>query len=235
MGKDKEKKKCSVEGCCNDSRSLGYCNMHYQRFLRIGMIEAVNKNKKWTQEEVDYLKANYTGKVGQIQKVADHLGRSYNSVREKAKTLGIKTCRYLKSEEIDYIMNNPHITNQYLAKRLKISKRSVINYRTRYNAGTYLDSVEDKITVAEITRLTGVSRHTVHETWIKNHGLPAKKIDKYRMVKLNDLLEWMQEHPERWDATRCERWYFSQYPWFEEKRKDDFAKMVKKKWGENAS
>lgn len=225
-------KECSVEGCCNPSRTRSYCNMHYLRFLRNGEIEAKIIMNKWTDEEVEYLKKHYTGKVGQIQKVADHLGRSYNSVHEKAKNLGIKTCRKLTEEEIEYMLNHPHIHNNALAKRFGITKSAVTNLRTRYNAGTYLESVDNKLTIAEITRLMGVPRSTVYQTWIKNYGLTAKKIDSYRMVKLNDFLKWMQDNKDIWDATRCEEWYFSNYPWFKEKLKQDSLEKRKKRWGE---
>ena len=45
-------------------------------------------------------------------------------------------------------------------------------------------------------------------------------------------VDFMLENPKRWDATKCDKYFFMKYDWFEEKRKADFEKMVGKKWGD---
>ncbi len=61
--------------------------------------------RKWTNQEVDFLKKNY-GKLTP-QQCAKHLGRNKNSVKQKAIRLGVGGRRQsFSSEEISYIVSN---------------------------------------------------------------------------------------------------------------------------------
>ena len=101
------------------------------------------------------------------------------------------------------------------------------------DADGYLEQAkkaESKAKKTDYYAILGVDRNTVLH-WCKQKGLKNRKVGRYRIVNEKDLFSFLEQNQKLWDATKCESWYFQNYKWFEKKRKEDFDKMVKKRWG----
>ena len=130
------------------------------------------KGNRWTREEEEYLE-KYHGRMSQ-KKIAEKLGKSVGSVREKSRRMGLGN----------------------------------------------LEEVMDGMTCSAISQIVGVCRKTISTTWIQK-GLKTKKINKYMVIKEDDLLEFMQNYPELWDARKCDYYFFQRFEWFIEKLSSD--------------
>lgn len=128
--------------------------------------------KNWTKIEDDYLREYYDKKpVGEI---AEYLDRSKNSISHRAFRLGIKCGRFLTEEEHKYIEEHARYSNEQLAAFLGRSNHCIRQIRVDLY-GTILDNNENKLTFAEIERLTGRSRGYVKNIWVKK-GLNIKRL-----------------------------------------------------------
>ena len=55
-------------------------------------------------------------------------------------------------------------------------------------------------------------------------GLKSVRKNPYVMYRQQDIIRYMEEHPEDWNAARVtDDTLFMQYPWFKEKRKNDIS------------
>lgn len=85
--------------------------------------------KPWSEDEVEYLKANLTDKG--FQQIADTLGRSKNSVKAQCQKLGIvqnPNVRHVRwnKQEVEFLKANwTTMTNKELQEKLHRSKSSV--------------------------------------------------------------------------------------------------------------
>ena len=118
-------------------------------------------------------------------------------------------------------------TKSDIARLMKRSKSSVSNKRRELGIEPLLETT-DKWTFSQITEAVGVSKGVVNKTWVK-HGLKFQKRAYFRLVKEEDLHKFMQEHPELWDATKCDYYLFCQYPWFMEKLEQDKQEPIEQK------
>lgn len=183
---------------------------------------------RWTKDEIDFLRKNYS-KIG-ANGVAEALGRSKDSVAVKASKLKIRYGRYFTSHQMKYIERNIGIVSyREMAKRTGHTYSAIRTYIYR-NGLTRVSSDNDMVSVSEFARLVGCCKETVPRTYQK-YGLTIYKAGKHTTVNMTEAAEWLRTHPERWDATRCQKWYFEKYPWFAEKHKNDFEKMIGKRWG----
>lgn len=189
----------------------------------------------WTPEQLDYLEKNY-GKIP-TKELANHVGKKVSAVIQYANKNGISANRYFSDKEIEFIEKNIRRMN-YTDIDKALNRPIGATKRYCYKNGIQKCELEDCLKLAEVARLAGVDRSTISRTWVK-HGLTVRKSGKTSLIKISTLLTWMKQHPERWNATRCESWFFQQYPEikkiFNNKRKEDFQKLVKSRWGENAS
>ena len=82
--------------------------------------------KEWKKEEIEFLVKNY-GKM-KIREIARRLGRSYGSVRTKAKVLGLqrRNYKFWTEEEKKFLLENiDKLSLDEIAKRLGRSRESV--------------------------------------------------------------------------------------------------------------
>ena len=181
----------------------------------------------WTNEQIEWLKKHY-GKVptSECEKV---LGKTKHCIREYAMKHGISSHRYFTDKEKIFIKKMVY-KMAYEDIDRKLGRPLGATRRYCYNNGMLKHELDDCLSLSEASRLTGLDKSTINRTWAK-YGLKITKSGKYSFIKLDHFLDFMENHPERYDATKCERWYFQNYKWFEEKRKEDFDKMVKKRWG----
>lgn len=84
--------------------------------------------KTWTDEQIQYLKDNY-GKIP-TREIANHLGRKYEYVKDKAGKLGLKTgnvIRWQEHEDKVLIENYANMSSQDIADMLGKKVESVYN------------------------------------------------------------------------------------------------------------
>ena len=131
----------------------------------------------------------------------------------------MKGNRWTKEEETYLEKYHGIMDQKRIAKKLGKSVGSVREKSRRMGLGN-LEEAATGITCSNVSRIVGVCRKTVNTTWIAK-GLKAKKINRYVMVKEDDLLEFMQNHPNLWDARKCDYYFFQRFDWFIEKLSED--------------
>lgn len=119
-------------------------------------------------------------------------------------------------------------TKRDIARLMKRSPSSISNKVCELELGGLMDNT-DRWTFQQITDAIGVSKGVVHKTWVK-HGLKYVKRGYYCLVEEKELLRFMQEHPEFWNAAKCDYYLFYQYPWFMEKLEQDKKVPVKNRY-----
>jgi len=79
---------------------------------------------RWTDDEVKYLKEN--AEYGNYQEIADHLGRSYSSVKSKANKIDLQTRIKWTEEKITFLKQNyPEKSDEKIAEKLGCTERAV--------------------------------------------------------------------------------------------------------------
>lgn len=106
-------------------------------------------------------------------------------------------------------------TKADIAKKLKRTPSSISNKVRELKLGGLLDNTE-MWTFSMIAEAVGMDRSSIGNTWVK-HGLKYVKRKSFCLVTEKELLRFMKEHPERWNATKCDYYLFYKYPWFIEK------------------
>ena len=106
-----------------------------------------------------------------------------------------------------------------IAKELGRSVQSVKNKRIELGIQSFTEQT-DKLTMVQISELVGVDKSTISKVW-KKHGLRFRKIGYYMMTSEDNLLSFMQEHPELWKASKCDYYFFRQNEWFLERLKNE--------------
>ena len=106
-----------------------------------------------------------------------------------------------------------------VARMLKRSPSSIGNKRRELGIDSFTINT-DKWNFKQITEAVGVSIGVVHKTWVK-HGLKFTKKGNLRMVDEDELLRFMKNNPNLWNAAKCDYYLFYQYPWFMEKYEKD--------------
>lgn len=183
---------------------------------------------KWTEEQEEYLRENYR-KKGPAH-CAEYIGKSVASIWRKANKMDLNSGRYFTEKERKYIEKNiGKVALRDMAKRTGHTYDAIRIYISR-NGFAHVSSTNNRMTIREFSRLLNIDDQTIRKTYAK-YGLQITKAGKFCTVDIDEAVEWLRTHPERWDASKCEKWFFNRYAWFEEKRKADFQKMVERRWG----
>ena len=135
---------------------------------------------------------------------------------------------WTKEEEEILIKYSERMTEGGIAKKLKRSPKSVGCKRRRLGVPSFVDQT-DKLTGAMVADLVGVHKTNIYTTWEKK-GLKMEIIGKNKMVDEKTLLVFMREHPELWNASDCDYYFFSQYKWFKDRLEIERVNGVKKKF-----
>lgn len=131
-----------------------------------------------------------------------------------------KQRRRWTKEEIETLKKlSERYTKSDIAKKMNRSVGSVNGKLNALGIGGLIN-VTDKWTFSMIAEAVGVSKHAVSRTW-KKHGLRYSRRAYYCLVSEKNLLDFMKEHPELWDATKCDYSLFCKYDWFMEKLSED--------------
>lgn len=195
----------------------------------------------WSEEDLLILKQNWTQDdkdLGQL------LERSRAAVRAKRAQLGLvgkpaKTGTAWLEQEQRYLTDNWGIcTAPEIAETLGRTVTAVKLKAKRLHLGGQMTSGE-MLTARSVASLLGVDGHTVLGYWVTKCGLWAKPRrwgagdEEVYVIRLPDLLSWMQAHQSLWDSRRLSPGALGpEPPWLTEKRASDLALPARrcKKW-----
>ena len=108
-----------------------------------------------------------------------------------------------------------------VARKLNRSENAVFLKRQRLGIGGFIANT-DMLTRNTLSRILGVENRTI-QYW-ERKGLKSVRKNPYVMYRQQDIIRYMKEHPEDWNAARVtDDTLFMQYPWFKEKRKNDIS------------
>lgn len=169
------------------------------------------KQCTWTPEQDDFLRANYHSL--QLKEIARILGKPTSTVNSRVNRLGITRTKKeppWSAEDIRFLRENwGKLSIRTLAKRLNRSEYGVLVKSKRLKLGPIQD--KSLFTKSEICHLLRVDHRKVGR-WVSQGLLKAKiaptsrKRGKSRnilQVKPKDLLDFLREHPDQWDARKA--------------------------------
>lgn len=183
--------------------------------------------KRWTQAEKDYLQKYYRKKT--FREIGEHLNRTEYAVSNYALRNGLNTM--WTEEDIEYIRDHyGKISTDRIAKKLQRTAGAVRQMASLEGIGSRDHGLLNSVEAGD---LLGRDSSTIRY-WIRIGKLKAKRKDRKVLITEKAFIQFLRTYPEKWDATQCEEWYFRKYDWFKQKRKEDFQKLVKERWGEDA-
>lgn len=98
-----------------------------------------------------------------------------------------------------------------VARKLNRSENAVFLKRQRTGIGGFMANT-DMLTRNTISRILGVENRTL-QYW-ERKGLKSVRKNPYVMYRQQDIIRYMEEHPEDWNAARVtDDTLFMQYPW----------------------
>lgn len=180
---------------------------------------------KWTKAEHELFVKNYG--IIPLPQLAKMLNRSEGALRIYASNHNIVSGRFWGKEQDEYLTRwYTKKTNEQIGKHLNRSEIAVMRRAQRLGLGTMKD-YSDSMLVSEVSELMGLN-----DTYIMRYfrGLKFIKHKKYVFINEVDLEKWLVEHPDKWDATKCDKDYFEYFPWFHEKLLQDRAKKLDARW-----
>ena len=133
--------------------------------------------------------------------------------------------RWAKEEEKFLLKYSETKTDGQIAKALKRSTSSVRTKRWRMNIMPVLEQT-DKIKGAEIANLVGMDKSNIYTTWVKK-GFKMQTIGRNKVASEDELVKFMQSHPELWKASKCDYYFFCRYKWFKERLEREKKGMEK--------
>ena len=131
-------------------------------------------------------------------------------------------------EEIETLKRlSAKYTKSDIAKKMGRTESSITNKRQELGIDCMMNLTE-LWNFSQIARAVGKSNGIVNTVWVK-HGFKYTKRGYFCLAEEKEVLRFMQEHPELWDATKCDYYLFYQYPWFINKLEEDRKKSYKNK------
>lgn len=106
-----------------------------------------------------------------------------------------------------------------VARKLNRSENAVFLKRQRLGIGGYRDNT-DMLTRNTLSQILGIENRTI-QYW-ERKGLKSIRKKPYVMYRQQDIIRYMKEHPEDWNAARItDDSLFMGYDWYKEKRRTD--------------
>ena len=79
----------------------------------------------------------------------------------------------------------------------------------------------DLLTINQVQKLLCVQYKTINKTW-RSKGLRFMRKGNYLVCREEDLVKFLKEHPECWNANKVtDDSILMRYPWYHEKKKQD--------------
>lgn len=129
--------------------------------------------------------------------------------------------RLWTQEELDYLENmSGTFTVATMAKRLGRSFDAV-NIKLNRMGLVGFEKSTDLLTLNQVCLMMGVDSKTVHKKW-KSKGFRMRRRGKYNTIKQEELIRYLEAHPEDWNATKVtDDSLIMRFPWYQEKRRQD--------------
>ena len=109
-----------------------------------------------------------------------------------------------------------------VARRLNRTKEAVFLKRQRIGIGGYMANT-DMLTRNTVSKILGIENRTL-QYW-ERKGLKSYRKRPYVMYRQEDIIKYMREQPEDWNAARVtDDTMFMRYDWYKEKRKNDISR-----------
>ena len=135
----------------------------------------------------------------------------------------VKRKKWTDDETRRLIALSEKYTKSEIAKKLHRTPSSVGCKLQCLGVTGGLSGRTEKWNFRQIEEELGLSEGTVNKYWTK-HGLKFSRSGYYCLVEEKEILRFMQEHPDMWNATKCDYYLFYQYPWFMKKLEEDKKK-----------
>lgn len=178
--------------------------------------------ERWTDEEIRILEKHYKKNPAKCQKLLPN--RTMVSINQKAYRIGIST---LWTEEEDEKLRelSEKYTKSKLAEKMGRSPSAVNNRRRILGIEPFTDTT-DMYNFTQIAEMLGLNHSTISKVWVKN-GFKYKKIGNKNYAKEQEVLKYMRDHPDCYDARKADYYLFYRYKWFIEKLEEDKQKTTK--------
>lgn len=198
-----------------------------KRMLEMGLQPNI-KEAQWPDEDVAKLRE--LAQTHTTKEIAALMGRSANSIRIKARRMGIvleKTPRLWLPEDEDYLKRNwGKLSVSTLAKNLKREANAVCQRAHVLNLPPIFQASED-LSISDFTAYTGISRDRVVRYLAIKHDFPLKKKKVgakavYYYVLWDEVLPWLETHQDLYDGSLISEDLFIPEPaWLTKKRHRD--------------
>ncbi|QXM06561.1 helix-turn-helix domain-containing protein [Crassaminicella indica] len=160
--------------------------------------------KKWTEDETNYLICNYAKKS--INKIADDLNRSKDSIFKKAKRLGLtKQIKHWKECEVDYLIDRWGKSPAYdIANELNRSIHSVKKKAIELKLGPERIANGEFLTTGDIAYLLNKNPSLIYR-WIRDGFIKGRRFGKKKtfQIKPQHLINFLKDYPDKWSAYKA--------------------------------
>lgn len=198
----------------------------------------MSKKRRWTKEEIDYLKQNYNKKS--IDDMCSDLGRTKYSILKKAKRLDLtKEINNWTKDELEFLISNWGKYNiKKIAKLLGRSIPSIKKKAFKLKLGPQCIGNGEYLTTGNIGFLLGKNPALIYK-WINQDIIKGKPFGKKPIYQVlpEDFIVFLKDYPDKWCACEAKLnfikpyFYTSTKPdvpnWFKEKVKEDYEKKQK--------
>jgi len=197
-------------------------------------IRGVNLgSKRWSNEEVEYLKKNIRKRT--VEQIAKKLGRSVSSVQNKCTRSGIYKERW-SDEEKDFLREYAGEKSvSWIARKLKRGRYAVEQKINRMGMTYKVDN--GKISLYLLVHTLGYASESFAYRKLEKLGLKIykvqKKNNKVKMVDINEFWKWAEKNQENLNFKNLEHNAFGYEPeWAKEKIDRDTKYKIKYKQNE---
>lgn len=128
-----------------------------------------------------------------------------------------KTWKKWTDEEVDILSRMIDMGHgaTTIGKRLGRTKNCVNLKRMEMGLPTF-EQARNGMTFTEVANVCGVHKETVSVCW-RNAGLAYKSRGGMCIVQEAALIDFMQKNPQRWEATKCDYYFFGRYEFFQKR------------------
>lgn len=183
--------------------------------------------KKWSHDEIKYLKDNYG--IKNIKEIGKELQRSRDSIFKKAKRLNLTNAmNKWKEEEVNYLVEKwGHASMEKISKQLNRSNNAVKKKAIQLQLGPARIANGEFLTTGDIGYLLSKDPSLIY-VWIKEGCIKGRRFGEKKIfqVRAEDFILFLKEHPQKWDASRARIDYIKGYLHVEFKLPDWFIKKI---------
>lgn len=130
--------------------------------------------------------------------------------------------RQWTKEELAYLEEKADLMSTHSIAKVLNRSVSAVTIKANREGIPLFNTATDMLSTYAIANMMGVDPKAVRRWHI--HGLKYKKIHGRQMHKQENLIKFLNDNQELWDATRGDPYILNMYPWFKEKYQKDLNK-----------